>query len=60
MSGLYCETCKYWQKMPIGDNEGECGDISKIIFFQFGQPRNERPITSHNNYCFNWSKQEDA
>jgi len=53
MSGPYCETCDHYHPMPLGNDHGECGDPTKIIYVGKGDRVNSEPEVKPDWECLN-------
>ena len=56
MSGPYCDTCEYawWPPSIFGDDEGECRDPTKRIYYGSGEAANEAPTIRKKTECMNY------
>lgn len=58
MSGLYCETCKFFSAAALNVDWGECNDPSKRIYAKNGDSVNDAPEVSKEFSCLNYKPKE--
>lgn len=60
MSGPCCgDGCKYFYRALLGDQQqGECMDPAKIIYYKYGNAVNPRPSVDENMTCGNWTAED--